>query len=328
MKTILRLLFILPILFLSLATKSQAYSFSVYQEDYVSLGIGFPLTEGVWDDPNYTLPIGFEFEFFDEVITNLESSDFFAGGILASDLSGNVSSVIRVYGPDIIDRGFLSGSSMSAIYFKTTGSPGQSVFTQEWYNVGFSSGEIVNDAYVDYIHFQVKLYEESGDIVFHFGPSSILHPELDYEGATGPSLGLLKNLDLLSGLSADEVILLTGSPLNPTVVTEISDVYLNGSIPENTVYRFSRNTTAVHEVNSLELKPFYFPNPCNQYVTLKPELREEIKSPVFVISATGQLVRSDNQPEKIELDGLPPGIYQLRFQTFTGQVTQRISLLR
>lgn len=328
MKTFTLYFFIPFMLLLPLILKCQTYSLSVHQEDYESLGIGFPLTEGVWDDPAYIVPIGFEFRFFDEMITTLGSSENFSGGILASNAKSNVSSNLLVYGPDIIDRGYNSGSSRSAIYFNTIGTNGQHVFIQEWYNVGFAGGQVLNDTFVDYIHFQLKLYEESGDIEFHFGPSSILDPELDYEGHSGPVVGLLKDYDLLFGLAAEEVLLLTGSPLNPSVVTEFSEVYLNGSIPENTVYRFTNNTSAIEGITKTGHELYYFPNPCTQYVTLKSELREELRSPVLVINAIGQVVRSDNQTERIELDGLLPGIYELRFQTSAEQVTQRISLLR
>ena len=179
------------------SVSGQTYTLSTYQAPYVSVGIGFPLTKEVWDDPTFVVPLNYQFTFFDDFITNLESvQDYGDGGIMAARLDGNISSVFGVYGPDIIDRGFHTGVSASAIYFAYFGEPGQRVFIQEWLNVGFANGDTLNGIYTDYINFQLQLHEATREIIYHFGPSSITNPEADYEGSAGPSLGLLKEVDI------------------------------------------------------------------------------------------------------------------------------------
>jgi Secretion system C-terminal sorting domain len=327
MRTIFRLTSLISLILLTLAGRSQTYFFSVSQEPFEPIGTGFPLTEGIWDDPGYEVPIGFEFQLFDDVVTTLVANEFFTGGAVANDLSGSTASIIQVYGPDIIDRGYETGGSMSAILFKTTGTAGDRVFTQEWYNVGFWNGELVNNVYVDYIHFQLKLYEASGDIVFHFGPSSITNPQLDYEDNPGPGLGIVKNLDLFSGLSAEETLLLTGNPSSPTVVTEIADVYLNGSIPENTVYRFSRNPTAVKDPSRPQPGEYFYPNPTSGNLSIKADLMGDVTFPISVFNANGQMTKTISGMDDLSFADMPSGMYELRIPTTDGIKVQRIVVM-
>ncbi len=301
---------------------------SVTTEPYHDLVGGISLVEGTWDDTSFTVPLGYNFEFFGETTTNLYSLEFFTGGIFTTNLDVNALNVIAAFSADLIDRGYDIDLSLSPISYKIEGVAGTRTTTIEYNNAGFFSGTTNNGIYIDFINLQLKIFEASGDIEIHIGPYSVMNPDLDFEGAPGPVIGLIEGLDYDNAVVNGEVLLLNGDPLNPEIITAFVESYVNWPIPENTVYKFSRHSTAIHELNSLELNPFYFPNPCNQFVTLKPELRGEIKSPVIVINGMGQLVRTANHPERIELDDLPPGIYQLRFQTSTSQVAQRISLLR
>lgn len=327
MKSFLLPLVLLPALLIPVTATGQTYSLTVYQEPYVSLGTGFPITEGVWNDPDYVVPIGFEFRFFDQVISTLVSlEDYTSGGTLATEPISNIASIMGVYGPDIVDRGYHTGSSMSSIYFGYSGSTGQRVFTQEWLNVGFYSGEIVNDVYVDFIHFQLKLYEASGDIVFHFGPSSILHPELDYEGQAGPSLGLIKNLDLVGGVSAEEVMFLSGNPSNPLIVQEFSKVHLNGSIPENTVYRFSSGFTSTDDGLTAAQNTWVHPNPTSGRLVMNEKVESQVIYPIHIYNIQGQWVETIDAQVGMDVGHLPHGIYVLKIQTARGWNTQRILL--
>jgi hypothetical protein len=325
MKTLIFYQLLFCLVALTNQLSAQTYTFSAYQEDYVSLGSGFPLTEGVWDDPNYTVPVGFEFQFFDRLISDLHSSeDFTTGGALITNFINNKASVIGVFGPDLIDRGSPSGSSQSAIYFDLSGTPGQRVFTQEWLNAGFFAGDIVNDTYVDFVNFQLRIYEASGDIVFHYGPSSISNPAAVYEGNPGPAVGLFKNFEVSKVPSVEEVILLSGDPANPTLVNVFEDVYLNGTIPENTVYRFSRVGTAVKDEFKTLRSSFFYPSPTDGKLFIQQHLADGIQSPVQVFNTVGMLVKKVAEPSDLSLDDLSPGLYEIRFQTNNGWHAERI----
>ena len=323
----MKIVSIYPVMFcmmlFSLSSNSQTYHLSVSQEPYVDLDGGIALVKGVWDDSQFLIPVGFNFTIFDDPLPNM----FLLTDIVFTDeLADAITPLIIAYGADLVDRGNNTGNALSPITYKLSGSTGSRVLTVEWKNAGFFTDLDQDGVSTYYVNFQLRLYEANGDIALHFGPS-VTHPDIDFD-APGPTIGILEDYDLVNDYPLGEVLLLTGDPTKPTVITTIQDTYLNGTVPENTVYKFSRNTTATHDIARLEEKQFYYPNPATQYVTLKPEAKGEIFSPVIVINAMGQVVRFDQETEKIELDGLPSGIYQLLFQTPSGQATQRISLLR
>lgn len=118
------------LLLLSLATMlfnsySQSYYFSVSSGTYTDLTGATSLNAGsVWDDPSYTVPLGFTLDFFDTTITNLEMAWGY-GGDLNSDgtyIGGGIGSIISVYGADLIDRGSTTpGTSVSNISYKVEG---------------------------------------------------------------------------------------------------------------------------------------------------------------------------------------------------------------
>ncbi len=311
-------------LFLSLNVVGQTYYFSTHQVPFEPLTNGTALTSGVWDDPAYTVPIGFEFEFFDENITTLTSSDLFLGGTLGVDFSGMTSSVLQVYGPDLTDRGRQTGNSISTILYQTSGPPGQRVFTQEWNDVGFFYGETHQLIYIDYIFFQLKLYEASGNIEFHFGPSSITNPIRDYNGAPGPSVGLVKHLNLMEALVADEVILLSGDPASPEPVYVFEETFLDGSIPENIVYRFSKSPSALSPLQEIEWVTYLHPSPTQGELWLNPNFVPDEIFPVQMYNTLGQLVVQANDASGLQLHSLSPGLYEVRFNARNGIKAQRI----
>jgi len=306
----------------------QTYTFSTYQADYVSVGVGFPLTEDVWDDPDFVVPLNYQFYLFDDLITNLESiGEYSGGGVMASILDGTIASVIGVYGPDIIDRGYYTGNSASAIYFAYFGSPGQRVFIQEWLNVGFANGDTVNGVFTDYVNFQLQLHEATREIIFHYGSSSVTNPLADYEGNPGPSLGLLKEVDI-SGLGVPaETFLLSGNPSNPTIVTEFTPVTLNGTIPENTVYRFKQNSTSLDETFKSSPQPVFYPNPSRDEIFIRKEFENKISFPVQLFTSHGVLVKEFSDAGQFDVYDLPPGMYEIRFRTEEGWITERLVVI-
>jgi hypothetical protein len=194
----------------------------------------------------------------------------------------------------------------------------------EYKNAGFFSGTTENGTYVDFINFQLKIFEGSGDIEMHMGPYSLENPQVDFDGNPGPIMGFVQGLDLANFTANGEVELLDGSPLKPAIITSFTDSYITWPIPENTVYRFSTSSTGIHDENTIKQIAFYHPNPSTEFVTLIPGLSNKITSNVSVINAEGVVVKTEKNPERIELDGLPAGIYVLKFQTDSGMIVQRI----
>ncbi len=322
----LTVLFVL-VLICYLPGSSQTYNLSITNEPYVPLTGGTSLVQGVWDDPEFNVPLGFSFDYYGQTTDMLHVISGFLGGIYTTNLDANAVNLMAVFATDFVDRGYNTGQAMSPILFKTTGTTGHRITTVEFKNAGFFSDTVINGVYQDFINFQLRLFEETGNIEMHLGPYSVSNIAADFDGPPGPIVGLIEGLNYGSGEVSGEVLLLNGDPVNPEIITTYNDAYLTWPIPENTVYRFSTGATATHDLSKPQLEQYYFPNPCVQNVTLKPELRDEIQSPVYVFNSLGQIVRIDDQPERIELDGLSVGIYQLRFNTKDGQVIQRISLM-
>lgn len=305
------------------AAYTQTYHFSVSTKPYVDLTGGTPLVTDIWDDPELTIPIGFDFQYYGETIQTLYLPGTFSLITLIDDpTAANIANII-LFGADLIDRGYISGTSLSPITYKTEGTAGHKVLTVEWKNAGFTGELSEFGVSTDFINFQLKLYEEDGNIEFACGPSSITHPSFDY-GANGPIIGLIESLDFNNDVNLGEIILLGGNPANPTQVNDYVETHLNGTMAEGTTYTFSRNTTAVTDISNTGSKSFYYPNPSNSFVTLKPELQGTVISPVLVVNNIGQVVRSESQSDRIEFENLPAGVYQLLFQTTAGQVAQRI----
>lgn len=317
--------FLFASLLLQTTLEGQTYTFSTYQQDYVNINVGFPLTEGVWDDPGFVIPLGYGFTFYDQVITELECVDTFStGGTLVSLLEGNFASVINVFGPDIIDRGYHKGSSMSTIFFAYSGTPGQRVFTQEWVNVGFANGDTADGVYTDFMNFQLQLHEASGDIIFHFGPSSITNASANYEGQTGPSVGLLRSVSLSGAEQPEESLRLTGNPMFPEVNVAHEQVYLNGSIPPNTVYRFTQEVTSTDVGFDHKKQSIFYPNPVNGQFWIRDQYRSDIIFPIQVYTSQGMLVREFSDPAAMDMYNLTTGIYEIRYKTVTGYKGERM----
>ncbi|MGB3078644.1 MAG: hypothetical protein WBB31_06160, partial [Saprospiraceae bacterium] len=225
----------------------QTYHFSATSKPYVEITNGTALVTDTWDDPELVIPIGFNFQYYGTTMTTLYLPSTFTLITLIDDPSADIIGNIVLFGADLIDRGYISGTSLSPISYKTDGNAGHRVLTVQWKNAGFL-GDLSNFGFsTDFINFQLKLYEEDGNIEFAYGPSTVTHPTEDY-GANGPIIGLLESLDYINDINLGEIILLAGNPSNPTIVNAYQETHLNGSIPSGTSYIFSRNTTAVKDI--------------------------------------------------------------------------------
>lgn len=310
---------------LPLFMTGQTYEFSVSSEPYTELANGTPLVTETWDDPDYTAPLGFVFHYYGKNVTSVTQIGEVAYPLLATTPAADTLGFFFVFGADLIDRGFADTLLQSPITYKTSGSTGNRVFTIEWKNVGFYNQYFFLGDNTDFANFQMKLYEADGTIEYHFGPSNITRPDIDYDN-TGPFVGLIEKLHVESDVSYGESLLLSGLPTNPTVVNTYSAVYLNGTIPANTVYRFSRVTTAVEDPLAIIDQPYFNPNPCNDFIQVANNLQEEIIPPVLVYNSTGTLVSKEMNTQRIVTRNWIAGVYQLQFGTKTGLKTQRIAV--
>ena len=327
----MKIIILLSVLLLTASGFSQTYTFAAFPGGYSDLISSTSLNNGqVWDDPYYSVPIGFNFEYFGESLTNIEISDEGLGGLLTAGdcVADPTMSYLIAYGADIIDRGYDGPVSLSNISYKTEGAVGTRICKIEWNNVGFYDG--TNDASgnkIDYLNFQLWLYETSNVIEIRFGPKSITEPLIDFEGETGSFVILAHDIDCNSGGILGHELILSGTPANPDFYDDVFSLedtilFLNGVIPPLTVYRFTPASTASQ--NELSSTPSFsvVPNPAEDQISLFHEGNGTSKiSDVSILDMSGKVLLSNlNFNAQIPVGELQSGMYFVQIVLKSGEV--------
>lgn len=241
---------------------SGDYSFSQTTGTYTELTNPISINNGqVWDDLMATIPIGFSFKLYDVMLDSV----YFGiglGGLVTSaiDQSFEADYAMLPFEVDLIDRGELSGISLSPISYQLEGIAGSRILKIEWKNAGFM-GEIETLGTLnDYANFQLWLYEGSSDIEMHYGPIMVSDPVLNYKGETGAYAGV-SDMELVNSY------LLMGNPENPALSDTL--VTLDGTPANGTVYRFSNLTTGDDGEQPENPVVRFFPNPVRQIATVR-----------------------------------------------------------
>ena len=327
----MKIIILLNLLLLTASGFSQTYTFSAFPGGYSDLISSTSLNNGqVWDDPYYSVPIGFNFEYFGESLTNIEINDEGLGGLLTAGdcFADPTMSYLIAYGADIIDRGYDGPVSLSNISYKTEGTVGMRICKIEWNNVGFYDG--TNDASgnkIDYLNFQLWLYETSNVIEIRFGPKSITEPLIDFEGETGSFVILAHDIDCSSGDVLGHELVLSGTPANPDFYDDVFSfedtiLFLNGVIPPLTVYRFTPASTASQ--NELSSNPSFsvVPNPAKDQISLFQEGDGAIKvTNVSIVDMNGKVLVSNlDINTQVAIRELQSGMYFVRIVMESGEV--------
>ena len=302
---------------------AQTYELSVRQGTYQDLENSISLNNGeVWDDPNYEVPLGFNFRYFDQELDTLylDGETLNLGAILSSFNAPTIIQVLAVNGADLIDRGYLADTSLSNISYLVEGDAGSRIFKMEWKNVGFFTELFDDDVSEDFTNFQLWLFEEDDAIQIHFGPKSINYPDLSYDDSAGTFVGLIDSFNIDEDeTSFGEAYFLEGDPLNPIfreIFVEDLDgdpITLNGDIPEGTIYRFARRTSSSEEIEELQFT--IAPNPVVEQMTIEWPLGGGAKTEVELFNASGQLMQRWEQVENgsaLDLKRFAKGIYFVR----------------
>ena len=327
MRSVLKCGLLLSIFVLAGKASAQTYMFSVESAEYEPVQGGQSLVDEVWDDPELSIPIGFNFEFFSNTIQTLTLRSNFNIISLSDNSISDVFSLFLLFGADMVDRGLLDSIHLSPITRKLEGNTGSRVLTVEWENAGFFGDLFSNGSSTDYVNFQLKLYEANGDIVFHFGPNSVTMPELAYSGYPGTVVGIAQDYNSTFDVVDGEIILLSGDPLDPDVNTDYMPYNLDATIPENTVYRFSREPSGTDGPEVARTVNYFYPNPTTGGLRLETDLAEDLHSPVSVYAHDGMLVKRMESKGPFDLSDLPAGLYELRFQAGETMAGQRVLLV-
>lgn len=294
MRKTIYLLFSFCLVGTSLWAQEPYYYLSIESEPYqplenpVSLSLGNP-----WDDPDYNMPIGFDFNFFGETITDLNIDDAFLGGIVSVDGEADTAHLFIVYGSDLIDRGYGSPTSQSEVRFQIEGEPGSRIFKLEWSNAGFYNEVVDFGENESYINVQLWLFEASQAIEIHFG-DSIINPDYNpHDGLPGPLIGLVEDFSYASGnIGALHAVFGEGdAPILETIGNDGIDTlstFLENHPSTGIVYRFNSPVSSVQETDkSVEVK--VFPSLVSQQVQIQVVNSDE-EGLVRLVNLNGQVL--------------------------------------
>jgi len=319
----------------ALNVQAQPYAFSVSTGSYSDITGSTSLNNGMtWDDPEFTIPIGFNFQYFDITMNQIFISGWGLGGELSSTSSPTgIASLLIPYGADIIDRGYdfnadsSTTGSLSNISYLLVGVVGSRILKIEWKNVGFYSELDDDNVSTDFTNFQLWLYEGTNDIEIHFGPNSITQPNLSFNGETGTYIGLFPEYDNDNDLVIGNGIVLSGNPSAPNATSE-NDLYanfLNGTIPNGTIYKFTKSVSGTSELTRDNDKFSLYPNPADNYFIISLDDAEMDIRSVSIHNANGKIIKEISYSNSvIDISDLSPGIYLVHINTKSGNATRRL----
>lgn len=313
---------------------SQAYQFSTYTNNYQYLNNPTSLNQGLsWDDPNFTVPIGFNFHYFGNSIDTVLIAYGFGGTLLTSLNSSGIASFLSPYGSDLIDRGFdfLRGpgspGSESPISYELQGTSGNRILKIEWRNAGFYSDLSVNGtAAADSVNFQLWFYEGSNVFEVHMGPNSIQSPQLSYDGFPGPDVLLAPSVDMINGRYNANFYCLGGLPFHPQLHNRSPNdtlLFIRGNIPAGRVYRFQPLSTELKK-SELAEQIIIYPNPSDGKIKIERPSDLIIKAINLYNANGGKLDALDPNETNYDLSYLAKGIYQLQIISPKGVVLKKI----
>ncbi len=318
---------------------AQTYELSITNEPYNDL-VGSTSLNGniTWDDPQFNIPIGFDFNYFTKTLNEIVISEWGSGGTLTEPTNGAENSSLFVpYGADLIDRGYdfmidePSVGSLSSISYLTEGSEGNRILKIEWNNVGFYDDLETNLVSSYFTNFQLWLYEGSNQIEIRFGENFIDDLEVTFEGETGTLIGLFEDIDFDTEELTGEAYTLSGPPESAslTAITNVdSDLtFLNGVIPPGTVYRLTKSIeTSTSDELAENLSLSTFPNPVSNQLEIRMNNSEHQINTISIVNLTGQIIKKmdSNNQTSIDFSALNSGIYLLEISTSAGVINQKI----
>lgn len=297
-KLLLILLFVSNFIF----AQEVNYYFEQFNHSYSNLSNPISVNNGeVWDDPDYIIPIGFDFSIFNHTT----DSFFFGEGLGGSLLDAELENFIYATGADLADRGYnTNNTSSSPISYKVDGEIGKRILKIEWQNAGFYEDQ--NGEY--YTNIQLWIYEGSDMIEIHYGPSNIedsfylweedlcalLETDWETETATGYILEELEGEYQFSYQNVDDFF-------EPNTFTEAPE--------DGTVFRFyPEYAIGIIEKETANIE--IHPNPTSDFLSIKND--EKVEMNYKIISIDGRIIsqgKSSKQNMQIDLRSLDAGMY-------------------
>ena len=210
------------------------YNLSVLNEPYADLTGSTSINNGeIWDDPTYVFEIGFDFVLNGNTINYLEFDGL--GAFMRSETADpDVDTYIFPFEIDLIDRGALTGASLSPISYTVEGTPGNRIMKLEMRNAGSWPESFILQTQEMYVNFQMWLYEGSNVIEFRYGENFINNPPIFF--ADGGAYCGLADYNFV-----DDIVInphfIVGDPAAPQL--SVSDITLEDVPANGVVYRLT-----------------------------------------------------------------------------------------
>jgi len=294
------------------------YLFSTYTSAFDPIQEATSLDGGqIWDDPTWTVPLGFTFYTANDTITTLYVGEL--GTTVYGIQDDSLSDIFLPYFDDIANAD--NDTLVSPVSYVVEGPPGFQICKIEWLNVGFYEDWAANGTYTNTTSFQLWLYENSNIFEYHYGPSNITNASMIHMFGA-PAAAFLENLNQNTGFDWDGFYSVTGNTDAPTITTlttaEIlgaqgipSYALLNGEPAEGTVYRFAPTFVNVEE-NSLATFDVY-PNPTSGILNVFNPTKELVVAQI--LSTEGKIIQVETLSSgrnSIQTNELASGFYLLR----------------
>lgn len=194
----------------------------------------------VWYIPDFTVPLTFDFLYFDTLIdTFYFFEEGYASILTDSNTPTGLHKLIIPFGAALIDRGFGTSTSHSPLSYEVTEEESGRILKIQWKNAGFFNEYDALGSLNDYINFQLWLYESDGKIEIRFGPNSITNPDLIFLNGTGPSVGLIPSYDIVFDIMSDQSIWIENTPYDPDLVYSDEIVSMSSMATDDLIFSFS-----------------------------------------------------------------------------------------
>jgi len=122
-------------------------------------------------------------------------------------------------------------------------------------------------------------------------------------------------------------IVLSGNPSSPNVVMTnlVYEHFLNGVIPNGTIYKFTSNVVGISEYLNNSIQFSIYPNPAFEYFKISFDSYQWIVNNISILNLNGQRIRNINPINNtIDISYLNSGIYYIEMKTEEGIVTKRL----
>lgn len=323
------------LIFSSSYAQTFPYILEIETDTYTDLEGATELTSvgDLWDDPEYIIPIGFNFDFYDGTYSEVQTFGLSAWLVFQDPYTTDSVDFLSPYFDDLADIENVNATNQSTISHTTEGVVGERIFKMQWKDCGFYE-EIFDGVPTanNTISFQVWLYEGSNNIEVRFGPS-MLPDSTSIHDFGSPVCGIVE------GYSSDSETFerfwhLSGNASTPTMVDSDISILTSYSIPgldsdpaEGQVYRFATVPTSIKApTQTLELNVYPTVITDDFFVEVNEELLNK-KTQISVVNNLGQVIYNNtitNSKERLDASSFPPGIYYVRINNEDGIGTKKI----